>query len=670
MPNWRDSVLQSFTPEVARLTVCADPDGILAEESLLAEIMARGFELLIFTEPVSFRFAYESRYRTRWDNGEQSDLVVIVSGTREELQRLPYDMVQIGRVCSFALSDLFPRLNNAVLCELDRSDLDVLYQSQLQPGNARLGEDATRDFVLQHVFGVVPSLIKKPVDLLQILLRLHYGNRQFPPLLEQYLIQVLRVQKQFIDWPLERIIPDRTALFAFLQERWPIYLDDLAHSMGGPVLRDSGVSYQLSHTGPGTLPFEHADIRVYVDTLFLDGLLHPVSHPAVDQLSQQWVTVGITSNPETDRAYRLERLIDTIEHSVPAEDARHRDWLSFAYRWAELSVLWHNAGGAHEQILIDRYRVLCSRIDQSFLEWIERRYAGLANQPPVPPVMVHHIPRVLARSHEQAPNQRLALVVLDGLALDQWVILREVLSQQIPGHRFQEDAVFAWLPTITSVSRQAIFAGKPPFYFASSITTTSKEKSLWVQYWSDLQIPASEVAYQKSLGAPESLDIVREELRNPKTRIFGLVVDTVDRIMHGMQLGSAGMHNQVRQWAESGWLAQMLTLLLDSGFSVFITADHGNVEATGCGNPNEGMVADLRGGRVRVYTDQTLRTTVRNRFPAAIAWEPIGLPPDYYALFAPARSAFASVGERIIAHGGPSLEEVIVPFVQIVRAPA
>ncbi len=86
-----------------------------------------------------------------------------------------------------------------------------------------------------------------------------------------------------------------------------------------------------------------------------------------------------------------------------------------------------------------------------------------------------------------------------------------------------------------------------------------------------------------------------------------------------------------------------------------------------CGNPNEGMAADLRGGRVRAYTERALRATVHSRFPSAIAWEPIGLPPDYFALFPSARTAFGPPGERIVAHGGPSLQEVIVPFVQITR---
>ncbi len=670
MAGWRDTVLQAFTQGVARLILCADPDGVLTEETLLAAIRARGFELLSFEERVSFRFAYETRYRAAWDSGEQTSLVVIVPGSLEDVQRLPYDLLQIGRISSLALNDLFPGLNSAVLRELDRGDLDALDQALPQPRKIRLGEEATRDFVLQHVFGVVPALIKQPAELLRILLSLHYRNRQFPPSLQAYLIRVLLVQAQFADWPLEQIISDRAALLAFLQERWPIYLDSLARDIGGPVLREPGVGYHVHFAGPERIPFEQADVRVYVDTLFLDGLLHPISHPAADRLSQYWVVVGLSTNRETDRARRLGRLIDTLEQSMPNVDARHRDWLSFAYRWAELDVLWHAARGERDQALAHRYQQLCARADQVFVDWIGRRYAGLANQPPVPPVMVHHIPRVLARAHEQDPQQRLALLVLDGLALDQWVIVREVLSRQLPDCQFHEDAVFAWLPTITPVSRQAIFAGKPPLFFTGSINTTSKEPSLWTQYWSEWQITPAEVAYRKGIGTAESLKSVREQLANPKVRILGLVVDTVDRIMHGMQLGSAGMHNLVRQWAESGWLAELTQLLLDAKFQIFCTSDHGNIEAMGCGNPNEGTVADLRGGRVRVYTDRALRATVHSRFPAAIAWEPIGLPPNYHALFAPDRTAFATQGERIVAHGGLSLQEVIVPFVQIARISA
>ena len=91
-----------------------------------------------------------------------------------------------------------------------------------------------------------------------------------------------------------------------------------------------------------------------------------------------------------------------------------------------------------------------------------------------------------------------------------------------------------------------------------------------------------------------SFGTVEEVLSHPKVLVVGFVIDTVDKIMHGMQLGTAGMHNQVRQWAEQGFMQRLLNLLFDHGFGVVLTSDHGNIEAVGIGRPSEGAVADLR----------------------------------------------------------------------------
>ena len=137
--------------------------------------------------------------------------------------------------------------------------------------------------------------------------------------------------------------------------------------------------------------------------------------------------------------------------------------------------------------------------------------------------------------------------------------------------------------------------------------------------------------------------------------------------MHGMELGTAGMHNQVRQWANQQFMAGLLDVLFDHDFDVLLTSDHGNIEAEGCGRPSEGAIADLRGERARVYPDQVLRSRVKEQFPDAIEWPTLGLPEDYLALLAPGRSAFVREGERIVGHGGISLEEIVVPMVQIER---
>jgi len=114
-------------------------------------------------------------------------------------------------------------------------------------------------------------------------------------------------------------------------------------------------------------------------------------------------------------------------------------------------------------------------------------------------------------------------------------------------------------------------------------------------------------------------------------------------------------------------MAALLDRLLEHRFEVFLTSDHGNIEAIGIGRPSEGAVADLRGERVRVYPDRILRAGVKTQFPNAIEWPPLGLPEDYLPLLAPDRSAFIRDGERIVAHGGVSLEEVVIPFIRIQR---
>ena len=227
--------------------------------------------------------------------------------------------------------------------------------------------------------------------------------------------------------------------------------------------------------------------------------------------------------------------------------------------------------------------------------------------------------------------------------------------------------MLAGIPTITSVSRQAVFAGKPPIYYPASIHSTSKEKALWEHFWQAQGLQSGEIAYARGLGTDADLATVADSIGHPQVRVVGLVVDTVDTIIHGVALGASGMHNQVRQWAEEGFMTRLLELLFDHGYTVLLTSDHGNIEAVGCGRPAEGALADLRGERVRVYADPTLRARVQAHFPKAIAWPSTGLPADYLPLLAPGRSAFGQKGERIVGHGGVTLEEVVVPFIRIER---
>lgn len=665
MDNWRAHILQEFTPQMAPLTLVADPDGLLIEEGVLQGIRDRGFEVIPFDDHIAFRYVYESTFRARWDRGEDTERAVILRTASSDLSSLPYDLLQAGRQLSFTLGNLFPTLSYPVVATLDRSDLDALYRAQQHQSSGALGDNASKDFILRHVFEIAPELMKQPADLLYVLLRRHYRSQRIPPMLDERFLQLLRQRSTFDDWPLERIVSDRQAFLAFLQERWPAFLDWLAAGAPDGAYEDT-VSYSLAFRGPLHLPFDHNDVRVYIDTLFIDGLLQSVTHAQSAQLTGTWVAVGVRTDPHADRRRRLEGLLQAVEETLPSVDARHPEWLLFAYRWAELTALWLALYPDAPETISERLQHFRQQLDVVFLAWVQSRYAGLHNQPALPPAMLHHVPRVLARHREGNGSGKVALIVMDGLALDQWIVLRDVLYTQRPALIYREHAVFAWLPTITSVSRQALFAGKPPLYFPGSIHTTDREPALWTQFWTDQGLTAKDVGYLKGLG-DGTIDAVAALVARPTMRVVGLVVDKIDRIMHGMELGTAGMHNQVRQWTTQGYMAQLLDLLLDHGFQVTVTADHGNIEAVGFGRPMEGVVADLRGERVRVYPDSSLRATVQRRFAETIAWPAIGLPGDFLPLLAPGRRAFISPGDRIVAHGGITIEELVVPMIHVER---
>lgn len=660
MNSWRDTILNDFVPNVSKLTLVADPDCLLTEEKLALKLRERGFDLIEFNDPIEFRYAYESKYRLIWDQGEHTDLVVILRLQNTELDSLPYDLLGAGRKLSFNMGDLFPNMSYPVIEQLDRSLLDSLFEAQCKSLPDRMGNNATKDYILRHVFGIAAELIVNDVELLRTLLRLHYGNLQLPLMLSERLIHVLKDHQGFKDWPLSEIIPDAEAFFYFLQERWPLFISRQGKEN---LVQEETSGYGLKYPGLECLPFDHQDIKVYIDNLFLEGKLTPIEVQDFEVDANSWIRSGIATSGGDDEL-RISRLFDLIKKGLPSQDARHSDWTAFALKWAELSSLVYC--GEHP-VYQTRLIEMGDTLNVAFATWLVNHYSSLMNLPPTNPAMLHHVPRRLVRDMEDSANGQVALIVVDGLSLDQWVTVRQILQKQNVHLMMRESATFAWIPTLTSVSRQSIFSGKPPLYFPSSINSTNSEGKLWTQFWEGQGLSRLDVAYQRGLGDGDAADILDSIIHPGKTKAVGLVVDKIDKIMHGMQLGSAGMHNQIKQWCQGGFLTSLVAQLLEYGYDVWLTADHGNIQCDGKGRPSEGVIAETRGERARVYPSSELRSQVAASFPFAHEWPPIGLPANYFPLVTGGHDAFVNQDDTIVGHGGIAIEEVIVPLVKFER---
>jgi hypothetical protein len=126
----------------------------------------------------------------------------------------------------------------------------------------------------------------------------------------------------------------------------------------------------------------------------------------------------------------------------------------------------------------------------------------------------------------------------------------------------------------------------------------------------------------------------------------------------------------IRNWLATGFVDRLFSMLLDLGYSVYLTADHGNVDATGVGRPRQGVIAETRGERVRVYRSEALLADSAAQYPSTVRLNVAGLPANFMPLFAGGRTAFVPVGEQVVVHGGISVEEFLVPFVKVMYATA
>lgn len=512
-----------------------------------------------------------------------------------------------------------------------------------------------------------------PADLLRLLLEKHYRSVRWPESVDARLAHWLRMQGKWSDWPLDAIIGDRLAFFGFLDERWPLFLQRVCKKDdAGTQVAEESAAYGLTFSGPPHIPFDHRRVHVYIDNLFIEGHLTPSKVVSREAVPEKWMQAGVVGPAGEEPGSRLELLLERLE--FPAADATPHDWSLLALRWGDISALrWRLASSDHPG-LIARFETLQREVNEAFVAWLEVHYPSLASLGYLPrPTMVHQVAHSMAHhwhltaQEARAQGRRMALVVMDGLAMSQWTVIREALNDA--GLAVDDAAVYAWVPTLTSVSRQAIFCGEPPFFFGPTIGTTQKDEKHWQRFWEQNGVQAARVGYvcQKKQEEDEQfLARVQEKAEHPRCRVLGIVAGTIDQMMHGTVTGMDGLQNRVEHWSmKRKRPVQLIEMLLSEGFEVVLTSDHGNAECVGIGKPNVGVVADERGERAHVFPDELTRKKTAGEYPSARPWTPHGLPAGYHPLLAQPGDAFITKGKRTVAHGGHAIEEVLVPYATI-----
>lgn len=658
MSAWIDRIVQEFPRELSRFWIACDPDLLLLDAHVLHSLRERGFELLSFEDSIAFRAEYEDRYRSARDKGQQAPAdALILHLASNGSDRLPWDYQRQSRVVRLGLADIFQKLSYPALRDIGPEYYERLFEAHQAHATQMLGDAATKDFILTHVFRMAPILIDDETAFWREILRLHLRGEVLPASLAERIAATLQSKPSFAQLPAKRLFEDRAYAMRAIQGSWRHYL----RLAGASIVEVEGAG--ASGEDQFAIPFDHPDIRMGIDTLFLEGALAPVQCVALPTDFPNWARVGIAKEPSGQAQFVSENATNVAE-SLPDLEASYRDWFGLARRLGELLHQYFGLPVDLADAIAKDVRQAQDAADERFQDWLSRHFADLPSLPAANgPVMLHHIPRYLTYRRDKG-HARQALLLFDGLSIDQWCQLRRRLAERLPDIEIEDGACFAWLPSLTSVSRQTVFSGLKPREFASSIDTTSKEPSLWAKFWQEAGLRRNEIVYQKGIKHRDQLSAIEQQIGDPAVKVAGIVVDMVDEIVHGATLGKRGIASQIENWCDTGFVEQLIELLINNGFEIHLTSDHGNVDAIGIGRLNQGVLSELRGERVRIYRSDNLAASVPENLDT-VRFDLAGLPGDFLPVYPKGRGAFTGVGEQIVAHGGMSVEELIVPFVRI-----
>jgi len=633
-----EQLLRYFPENSYPLFLVQDPDNLLNEESVLAALSERGFILVYETDPISLRYRLEAQkpFKPEFPTLVRSE---------NPLNHLPFDIWQQGHHVTLGLNIFFPNLVYPVLQHLAPNQIWRL--GQVPPPPAKLGYKGSIEFILKSVFELDLSTSISPDDLVIWLNKLHQSPDKLPEIFSNHILNKLGVVSGIQN--LKELMDNKESFVSFLQEQWGEFV---VRNTGQPI-SDTKARYLLD--------FEN-DIKLQdqLSTFVRSGNLAPVKVVGPDRVPF-WAKPGVLASDEDPNHVRLEELANILDELNDQELSEYRweEWQALAYLLAEFTALV----GITKQDSMAFSASKQKKCDEWFFNWLKNRYSVLATQKLPQPHHLFHIPHFIAFQRRKDVASKIALLVMDGMSLADWQVIGKTWRSRNPKWMLDERLVMAQIPTITSISRQALVSGLRPVDFSASLRDNQSEPRLWKSFWQNEAVSPDSCVYDryKPSTAPYWID-------KPRLEAICLIDNTIDDLMHNTMLGLSDFYASLEIWLDkdSPALEKTIDDLLAQGFTIYLTSDHGHIEASGLGAISEGLTVQTRSKRARVYNDLNTAEQNRQKVSPAFIWSNDGLlPENIYALIPENNFAFVPYEEIVIAHGGVSISEVIVPLVTI-----
>ena len=148
-------------------------------------------------------------------------------------------------------------------------------------------------------------------------------------------------------------------------------------------------------------------------------------------------------------------------------------------------------------------------------------------------------------------------------------------------------------------------------------------------------------------------------------RCAAVIINDIDDMVHGQKQGRVGMYNDVNVLSKQAKLRQLVDRLLGQGFDVYISADHGNTPCTGIGKlVKTGVEVETKSRRMVVLKEIADKQSLIDQ-KSMIEYPKYYLNKSFDYLICQPGESLDATGEKVMSHGGITIDEVVVPFISI-----
>lgn len=364
----------------------------------------------------------------------------------------------------------------------------------------------------------------------------------------------------------------------------------------------------------------------------------------------------------------------------------YKDWMEVYKKLCYWDLEIHQTGN---KSMLDVLALQKAEANVSFTKFIKEQYERWLNDPELErPMLSHELmrQRVLPLLRQDEP---VFVFIIDNLRYDQWRILMPELAQY---YHFEEDMYYAILPTTTAFARNAIFSGMMPsemekHYPEWWVNDDEEEgKNNHEEDFLGAQLARYRInekySYHKVLHVNQGKHVL-DNLHNLMGNKLNVVVyNFVDMLSHArtdtdmireLAPDEAAYRAVTKTWFMHSPLLETLIALSEKKVKVILTTDHGTIHVkrpekiVGDRNTNTNLRykqgKNLSYDKKRVYTVQRPERIFLPKPNVSTSY--VFATEDYFFAYPNNYNHYVKYYRDTFQHGGISLEEMIVPIINL-----